>query len=119
MFIGKKKLAGIYLHRKPVDLRKSINGLGLLVEETMGLDLFAANLFLFSNKRGDKLKILYWDDTGFALWYKRLEKSRFRWPVKQAEAVIQIEQQELSWLLEGYDIWKMEPHKKLSYRQVS
>lgn len=65
----------VYLHRDFVDFRKSINGLAAIVETDMTLPLMSGALFVFCNKGKDKLKILYWDNTGFSLWYKRLEKT--------------------------------------------
>ncbi|WP_299020014.1 IS66 family insertion sequence element accessory protein TnpB [uncultured Photobacterium sp.] len=73
----------IYLYRHFVDFRKSINGLAALVESETTLALDSGALFLFTNKQRDKIKILYWDTTGFALWYKRLEKDKFKWPVRE------------------------------------
>ena len=70
----------VFLCREAVDLRKSINGLSILVEEALGLDPFAPQLFVFCNRKRDKVKILYWERTGFVLWYKRLERDRFVWP---------------------------------------
>ncbi|WP_139310411.1 IS66 family insertion sequence element accessory protein TnpB, partial [Photobacterium proteolyticum] len=70
----------IYLYREFVDFRKSINGLAALVESETDLSLDSGALFLFTNKQRDKMKVLYWDNTGFALWYKRLEKDKFKWP---------------------------------------
>ena len=89
----------IYLYRDRVDFRKSINGLSVIVEQEMELDLFGRNLFLFCDKRKKKLKVLYWDETGFALWYKRLEKDRFIWPRNHDDEVIIIDAQQLEWLL--------------------
>ena len=100
-------------------MRKSINGLSLIVSEEMGLDLFGKHLFIFCNKRKNKLKVLYWDETGFALWYKRLEKDKFRWPLKADEEVITLSAEKLQWLLSGYDILKLKPHKKLRYQRIS
>jgi transposase len=74
----------VYLHREPVDGRKAINGLALLVEQALGLDPFAPALFVFSNRRRDRIKILLWERTGFWLMIKRLEADRFKWP-KDAE----------------------------------
>ena len=68
----------IYLYREFVDFRKSINGLAALVESETDLPLDSGALFLFTNKQRDKMKVLYWDKTGFALWYKRLEKDKFK-----------------------------------------
>ena len=67
----------VYLCREVVDFRKSINGLSILVEEQLGLSPFGPQLFVFCNRKRDKLKILYWERSGFVLWYKRLEKQRF------------------------------------------
>ncbi len=102
----------IYLHRDSVDFRKSINGLSLLVEQEMGLDLYAQAMFVFCNKGRDKLKILYWDKTGFALWYKRLEKQKFKWP-KQGDNTINLSAQQLDWLLTGFDVVG---HQTLHYK---
>lgn len=114
-----ESFTGIYLHREHVDFRKSINGLSVIVEQEMGLDLFGRHLFLFCDKLRRKLKVLYWDDTGFALWYKRLEKDRFAWPKNHDDEVVTIDAQQLGWLLTGYDIWRMKPHKKVNYSRVS
>ncbi len=98
------------------DMRKAINGLSMLVEENFDLDLFSGHLFAFCNRRRDIIKILFWDQNGFCLWQKRLEKDRFYWPDSEQE-VVNISGQQLSWLLAGLDIG--EAHKKLRYKQVS
>jgi transposase len=116
---GFEAFDGIYLHRAAVDMRKSINGLSIIVSEEMELDLFGRYLFVFCNRRKNKLKVLYWDETGFALWYKRLEKDRFRWPLKAADEVITLSAEQLQWLLTGYDILKLKPHKRLQYQRIS
>jgi transposase len=66
--------SAVYLHRDCVDFRNAINGLVALVEDELNSDAYTGALFVFYNKAKDKLKILYWDKTGFALWQKRLEK---------------------------------------------
>jgi transposase len=108
----------VYLHREPVDFRKSINGLSIIVEESMGLSPFAEALFVFCNRRRDKLKILYWDKSGFCLWYKRLEQEKFQWPRRWQDKVIELNEQQLSWLLSGYDITRMKAHKSLMYDSI-
>jgi transposase len=70
----------VYLHRAPVDFRLSINGLAALVEQALGLDPFAPALYVFSNRRRNRVKILGWDRNGFWLLLKRLEEDRFIWP---------------------------------------
>lgn len=105
----------VYLHREPVDFRKSIDGLSLIVDQAMGLSVFESALFVFCNRRRDKLKILYWDSSGFCLWYKRLEKERFKWPRKREENIIALTEEQFHWLLRGFDINALKPHKKLHY----
>lgn len=117
--LRQESFQGIYLHRDPVDFRKSIDGLATIVEQEMGLDVFGPQLFLFCNRQRTRLKVLYWDRTGFALWYKRLERDRFIWPRRDESEVICIDAQQLGWLLSGYDVWRMRPHKKVIYARVS
>ena len=104
----------IYLHRDPVDFRKAINGLSVIVQEQMSLSPFDRALFVFCNKRRNQLKVLYWDDTGFVLWQKRLEKSQFKWP-KKTDDLVTLTGQQMNWLLDGYDVLSMKPHRKLQY----
>ncbi len=105
----------VYLHRDPVDFRKSIDGLSMIVDQAMNLSVFDPALFVFCNKRRDKLKILYWDSSGFCLWYKRLEKERFKWPRKNDREIISLSEEQLHWLLRGFDINQLQSHKALSY----
>jgi len=102
----------VYLHRDAVDFRKSINGLVLIVEQEMALSPFADALFVFCNKNRDKLKLIYWDRTGFCLWYKRLEKEKFKWPRRSQAPVLNLTEQQWQWLLSGYDI---EGHQPLQF----
>jgi len=113
-----REVDAVYLHREPVDFRKSINGLSVIVEGEMGLSPFSGAVFVFCNRKRDKLKILYWDNSGFALWYKRLEKEKFRWPRTWADEVIALSETQLHWLLSGLDIMRLQPHQALSYSQV-
>lgn len=110
-----ESVADVYLHREPVDFRKSINGLVVIVEDTMSLSPYSDAVFVFCNKSRDKLKILCWDQTGFVLWYKRLEKAKFKWPRKLPNEVIHLDNEALDWLLRGFDIQTLTPHKKLSF----
>jgi transposase len=70
----------VYIGIGAVDMRKSINGLSLLVSQQWSLDVFTGHMFAFTNRRRTTVKVLYWDLTGFALWQKRLDKERFTWP---------------------------------------
>ncbi|PNM26010.1 IS66 family insertion sequence hypothetical protein [Yersinia enterocolitica] len=109
----------IYLHRLPVDFRKSINGLTLLVEQHMALSPFSGALFVFCNRRHDKIKALYWDTTGFCLWYKRLEQAHFKWPSRLSGDTLTLDEQQWHWLLEGIDITKIQRHPPLHYTSLS
>ncbi|WP_286287996.1 IS66 family insertion sequence element accessory protein TnpB [Thalassotalea piscium] len=94
----------VYLHRQFVDFRKSINGLSALLDSELQLPVLSGALFVFCNKGRDKLKILYWDQTGFALWYKRLERDKFKWPTRLTESTMELTEQQLHWLLSGFDV---------------
>ena len=105
----------VYLHREPVDFRKAINGLSVIVQDEMGLSPFDTAIFVFCNKRRSQLKVLYWDASGFALWQKRLEKETFKWPSKLTAKTLELDSEQWRWLLRGFDIGKIKPHKKLSF----
>jgi len=107
--------SSIYLHRQFVDFRKSINGLSVIVEAELQLPAISGALFTFCNKARDKLKILYWDKTGFALWYKRLEKDKIKWPRSTNEDSMELTEQQLNWLLEGYDVIG---HQAVSFQSI-
>lgn len=98
------------------DMRKSINGLSILVEQAMDLNPFSGELFVFCNRLRTIVKILYWDHNGFCLWHKRLEKDRFKWP-QSVEEVITIDQHQLKWLLSGLNI--ADAHGQLYFQSVS
>jgi transposase len=108
----------VYLCREPTDMRKSIDGLSIVVEQEMDKNPFDRALFVFCNKKRDRLKVLYWNRTGFAVWFTRLEKERFFWPRKDDNEVVEITREQLRWLLEGYRHWRMKPHQKLRYEKV-
>ena len=108
----------VYVHREAVDFRKSINGLAALVEQALGLDPFAAALYVFGNRRRNRVKILGWETNGFWLLLKRLEAERFVWP-RTDSAVIELTVVQLHWLLEGIDLEAMHTHRILKYRRAS
>lgn len=106
----------VYLALGVTDMRKAINGLSMQVEQEMEGTLFSGDLFVFSNRRRNLVKILMWDRNGFALWMKRLEKGRFKWPHDEAE-VLEIDSERLKWLLHGLDI--REAHERLEYSMMA
>lgn len=97
-------LPRVYLHRQPVDFRKSIDGLSAIVEQSMQLSPFSKQLFVFTNRRRNRVKILFWEDNGFCLYYKRLEKRQFHWPLYLTSDVVKLNCQQLNWLLDGYNL---------------
>lgn len=109
----------IFLHRDPVDFRKAINGLSIIVEDHMPSSPFAPALFVFCNKSRHQLKVLYWDHTGFALWQKRLEKDKFKWPRKHSEPTLSLSHEQWQWLLQGVDFKQIKPHKALAFTSLS
>ncbi len=112
------ELPAVYLCRDIVDFRKGINGLAILVEQELEQNPFSEQLFVFCNRSRDKVKILYWELSGFCLWQKSLEKAKFKWPIKSETGVITLTGQQLNWLLDGYDILRFKSHKPLRYHIV-
>jgi len=94
----------IYVAVGVSDLRRSIDGLSALVKERFGEDPFSGHLFLFRNRRGDRLKILVWDRSGFWVLYKRLERGTFAWPRSEDEKPVELQAAELMMLLGGLDV---------------
>ena len=108
----------VYLHRDPVDFRKAINGLVVIIEQSMALSPFAEAVFVFCNRSRDKLKVVYWDETGFCLWYKRLEQSKFKWPRCADTSVVELSEEQFHWLLRGFDVLQMRAHPRLDFLAV-
>jgi len=91
----------VYLACGHTDMRKNINGLAAIVEGSFNLDPFDDALFVFCNRRRDRVKILEWDVDGFWLHFKRLEKGHFKWPTLEDEATMTLTGEELTYLLSG------------------
>jgi len=98
----------VYLCLSPCDMRRSFDGLHALVRDHLELDPFAGHLYLFGNKRRDRLKILYWDRDGFVLWYKRLEEGKFKLPrPREGARTVELRASELAMILDGIDVSKL------------
>ncbi len=105
----------IYLCAAPADMRKGFDTLCAQVKEFLKHDPFSGNLFLFVSRGKDRLKILYWDRDGFALWYKRLEEGAFKLPqLKNAGVSVELSATELAMLLEGIDLKSIKRSKRFS-----
>lgn len=94
----------IYLCREPVDFRKAHDGLVAIVRDQLGENVFDGGLFVFLNKRRDRVKLLVWDRNGLWLHYKRLERGTFRWSVLAGPKKVAMSRADLSMLLEGIDL---------------
>lgn len=95
----------VYLAAEPVDLRRGHDGLCSLVKNTLKLDAFEGHLFVFVGRRGDRVKVLFWDRGGFVLYYKRLARGRFRMPrVPDGADRVVLDGTELAMLLGGFDV---------------
>ena len=103
----------VFLCTSPTDMRKGFDTLAVLVREGLGYDPLSGHLFLFVGRRRDRLKLLYWDRDGYALWDKRLEQGTFRMPVAKPEtASIELKASELAMLLEGIDLRSIKRRKR-------
>jgi transposase len=105
----------VYLWTGQTDMRKSINTLSILVQESMRMDPFSESIFLFCNRSKRIIKALYWERNGFCLWQKKLEEHRFHWPQSAPEAR-EITPEQLAWLLSGLDFTGA--HERLNYSSV-
>jgi transposase len=108
----------IYVSTRPVDARKSIDGLCTMVLEHFSDNPQCGNVFIFFNKAKDKVKILWWNANGFALYYKRLEKHRFVVP-RNAIETLEITQAQLHGLLAGLDFSLMRHFPEISYHHYA
>jgi len=111
------ELTEVYLYRDAIDFRKSHRGLAAIVECELGHNPFEGGFYAFTNKQRTKIKCLFWENTGFVLYYKALVEDKFKWP-KGDETVLTLTGQQLNWLLDGYDIAVMKGHKNRHYESV-
>jgi transposase len=95
----------VFFCTQPVDMRKSFDGLFGLASGFLGQDPLSGHLFVFRNRTGDRLKVLYWDRDGLAIWYKRLEKGTFRMPAASADASsVELDACQWALILQGVDL---------------
>lgn len=109
----------IFICLAPADMRKSFDSLAALVSEVLEQDPLSGHLFLFRSKRGDRVKLLYWEEGGFALWYKRLEAGTFRFPAAThaSQTSLTISAADLTMLLDGVDLSSVRRGKR--YRRAA
>lgn len=106
----------VWFYRNPIDFRKQIDGIVILVADTLKKDPTSGQLFVFRNRQADKLKMLCWENNGFWLLYKRYESGCFKFPAMGDEA-LELSPQELQWLLSGIDFTKQKMPEKLKIKK--
>lgn len=97
----------VFLYRRPTDMRKSFHGLVALTESELKQDPLSGSLFVFLNRRRDRVKILYWGQSGFCIWYQQLQKGTYQFPSPTAmddRDTLEVTRSQLSLILEGIDL---------------
>jgi transposase len=107
----------VYLCVAPVDMRKQAASLALLVEQSLGHNVFEPALYVFCNRKRDRVRIVYWERNGLCLWSKRVEKQQFIWPREVAGDTVAMDGRALNALLDGFDVWSR-GHRTLQIRRV-
>lgn len=108
----------IYLRLDPTDMRKSIDTLCILIQDTLELEPSSGHLFLFCNRSRNKLKALYYEDHSFSLWYRRLESGKFIFP-KDSQGHIEMTRAHFDWLLASHRYTQVNPNKPIIYESFS
>ncbi len=109
-------VGNVHIALGATDLRKSIDGLSLIVKDVLNEDPFSMHLFAFCNKRRNLIKILVWDQTGFWIHYKRLEMGSFQWPEQTGASSIVVTRRSFQWLLDGMTINEKQAHRPVGQR---
>jgi transposase len=97
----------VFLYRRPTDMRKSFNGLIALTESALKKDPLSGSFFVFVNRRRDRIKILYWGQTGFCIWYQQLQQGTFQLPSHDSldeQDTLEVTRSQLSLILDGIDL---------------
>jgi transposase len=118
MLFGISGGARLFLYCLPADMRKGFNGLGGLATNKLGQNPLSGDIFIFVNRTRTMIKILVWDQTGFAIWYKRLEQGTFEIPqIEKAQNSVEISRQKLMLILEGISLKSVQNRKRFSLKK--
>ena len=118
----------VFLYRLPTDMRKSFHGLVALTESALMQDPLSGSLFVFLNRRRDRIKILYWGQTGFCIWYQQLQQGTYQLPDEaslEERQAVEVTRSQLSLILDGIDLssarqrMRFRPQKELSKRDAA
>jgi transposase len=110
----------VFLYRRPTDMRKSFYGLVALTQSELKQDPLSGSLFVFVNRRRDRIKILYWGQTGFCIWYQQLEKGTYQIPNQESpneEDSLEVTRSQLSLILDGIDLSSARQRPRFELRQ--
>ena len=104
----------VFLYRLPTDMRKGFHGLVALTESAMQQDPLSGSLFIFLNRRRDRIKILYWGQTGFCIWYQQLEQGTYQLPEepREEQGALEVTRSQLSLILDGIDLTSVRRRKR-------
>lgn len=108
----------IFLCLAPTDMRRSFDGLAAMVPAALSQDPLSGHLFVFRSRRGDRVKVLWWDRDGYALWYKRLESGVFAFPEPNASGAVEVSAADLMLMLEGIDVRGVRRQKRYRRREL-
>jgi transposase len=108
----------VYLYRDPVDMRKGAAGLAALVSLELGRNPADNSLYVFINRSRNKIKLLIWHLNGYWVLYKSVEKQRFHWPDWFSDDCMSMDHQQLDYLIDGYNLNGMQPHKKVVFARI-
>jgi transposase len=110
----------IYLYAKPADMRKSFNGLHAIVQAEFQRDIRSGDVFLFLNRRLDRIKLIHWDRDGLAIWMKRLERGTFQRPRRLPSGVqVEMDATDLALLLEGIELSSVKRRVRYSHEPAT
>jgi transposase len=110
----------VFLYRQPTDMRKSFNGLIALTESKLKQDPLSGSLFAFVNRRRDRIKILYWGQTGFCIWYQQLQKGTYQLPSPESideQDTLEVTRSQLSLILDGIDLSSVRQRIRFQLRE--
>jgi len=120
VFLPDRQGLRVLLYRKAVDMRKQRDGLAAIAKALMQEDPYSGALFCFVGRRRDRVKVMYWDRNGFAVWYKVIETNdKYYWLKHTDPDTSCISADQLEWLLDGYDVWKMRKHRSVRFTHTS
>ena len=112
----------VFLYRLPTDMRKSFNGLVALTEAELKQDPLSGSLFVFLNRRRDRVKILYWGQTGFCIWYQQLQRGTYQLPDQESlddQDTLEVTRSQLSLILDGIDLTSARQRPRFELERVT